>query len=198
MNDSGTTKKKIDQLLQYIDPDMVIDGTFARLDNAMNTLPMKPSRITDWEEYRVYMAGFFYHVENVILNCCSTRKFDPVWDWRRCYPFIVTEFGKNGEKAAFEIARTGVEGGLYSVIRKVGKRIAEHYVEAEIKSKVLYFWNELSVEEKFNVQSEYLTQFAHLFPSELTEGCAARIRADFVKTLQEHPKMVHRLRQIGR
>ena len=32
----------------------------------------------------------------------------------------------------------------------------------------------------------------------MTEGYAVRIRANFVKVLEEHPRIVQRLRRVGR
>jgi len=56
----------------------------------------------------------------------------------------------------------------------------------------------LSVEEQLAASTEYLQKYGHLLPSELTEGSAARIRANLPKVLEEHPHLIQRLRQVGR
>ncbi|MBC8218657.1 MAG: hypothetical protein H8E73_09345, partial [Planctomycetes bacterium] len=50
------------------------------------------------------------------------------------------------------------------------------------------------VEQKFNVSSEYITKYGRFLPSELTEGSAARIRANFPKVLEKHPRLIQRIR----
>ena len=45
---------------------------------------------------------------------------------------------------------------------------------------------------------EYLKKYGHLLPSELTEGSAARVRANFPKVLAQHPKILQKTRRLGR
>lgn len=110
----------------------------------------------------------------------------------------VKEYGPNGERAAFEIARTGAEGGIYTVLRAVAKQMLEEYSGNEITSKIIRFWEELSAGERQTATGEYLKKYGHLLPSELTEGDGVRVRANFLKVLQEHPHLIKRLRDIGR
>jgi len=111
---------------------------------------------------------------------------------------LLKEYGLNGDKAAFEMARTGVEGGFYSVLKAVANRMMEEYIGNEITAKISSFWYALSTDEKFAVTEEYLSKYGHLLPPELTEGSAARVKADFVKVLEEHARMIKRLRNIGK
>ena len=46
--------------------------------------------------------------------------------------------------------------------------------------------------------TEYLDKYGHLLPSEMTESSAARIRGGFFTVLENHPKLVQRLRRVGR
>ena len=96
------------------------------------------------------------------------------------------------------MARTGNEGGLYGVLRKFARRTVEGYAADEIAARVGDYWNNLSTEEKLDAPREYLRQYGHLLPSELTEGSAAGIRAFFPKVLKEHPRIIKGLRRIGR
>ena len=111
---------------------------------------------------------------------------------------LVRAYGSNGEKAAFEMARTGNEGGLYAVLKKMAQTMGEHYAENEVSAKVLFYWNGLTVPEKLAAADEYLGKYGHLLPSELTEGSAGRVRANLPKVLEEHPRLLRRLRGIGR
>jgi hypothetical protein len=96
------------------------------------------------------------------------------------------------------MARTGAEGGIYGVLEAVAGQMIDEYAENEIAAKIAAFWEALSMDEKLAVSQEYLDKFGHLLPYELTSGSAARIRGNFLKVLEEHPRIVKRLRSIGR
>ena len=120
------------------------------------------------------------------------------FDWGRCTQILMRAYGSNGEKAAFEMARTGNDGGLYAVLKKMANSMAEQYIENEVSAKVSFYWNGLTVDEMLKAADEYLSKYGHLLPSELTEGSAGRIRANMPKVLQEHPRLLQRLGRIGR
>ena len=109
---------------------------------------------------------------------------------------LIQEFGTNGDKEAFELVRTGIEGGLYGVLKRVAQQMATEYTGNEISARITHFWNGLKMKEQFSVMDEYLLKFGHLLPSELTESNAARIKANFIKVLKEHPQLVKRMRDI--
>ena len=108
---------------------------------------------------------------------------DTGWDW------VVT---------AFEMARAGTERGLAGVLRRVAVTRAEQYAQDEITARVSRFWEDLSATAKLEAADEYLREYGHLLPSELTEKDAARVKMNFPKVLAEHPRMMQRLSRIGR
>jgi hypothetical protein len=74
----------------------------------------------------------------------------------------------------------------------------DEYSSNEIAARISNFWESLSTDEKLEASKEYLDKYGHLLPPELTSGSAARVRANFLKVLQEHPHMIKRLKNIGR
>ncbi len=74
----------------------------------------------------------------------------------------------------------------------------DEYSGNEIRARISYFWYPLSADEKLSAIDEYLLKYGHFLPPELTEGNAARIKASFQKVLEEHPRLIKRLRYIGR
>ncbi len=72
-------------------------------------------------------------------------------------------------QTAFEMARTGVEGGLNAVLRKFAEVQAREYAENEIKGRISRYWEGLSADEKLRATDEYLAEYGRLLPSELTE-----------------------------
>ena len=191
-------KTKLDRLLESIDPARTLDQVSARVDEALSSFQVKSGIIEDWQEFKAVLTDFFRHVENSILRIRLSNSGYADIDWGRCCKLLMREYGPNGEKAAFEIVRTGVEQGLYGVLKTVARRMISDYAGNEIGGKIAIFWEVLSPDEKFAVAQEYLDKYGHLLPSELTSGSAARVRANFSKVLEEHPSIVRRLRNIGR
>lgn len=191
-------KTKLDNLLESIDPARTLDEVSARVDDALNTFSTKSGIIKDWDEFRKLFSAFFRHIENYILRIYRFRSPDPDIDSGRCCRLLKKEYGINGEKAAFEMVRTGTQGGLYKVLKAVARQMTEEYAGNEISARISHFWNALSTVEKIEVMEEYIDKYGHLLPSELTEGSAARIKINFPKVLKEHPRLIKRMRNIGR
>ncbi|MBC2714910.1 MAG: hypothetical protein HF978_06335 [Desulfobacteraceae bacterium] len=191
-------KTKLDRLLESIDPSITLDQVSSRIDQALNSFQIDSGIIEDWEVYKDLFTNFFRHTENNILRIKSFKSANPKIEWGRCIRLLLKEYGPNGEKTAFEMVRTGNQGGLYKVLKSLSKQMIEEYAGTEIRAKIGYFWHSLSVDEKWAATDEYLTKYGHLLPSELTEGSAARIKADFTKVLEEHPRIIKRMRIVGR
>jgi len=188
----------LERLLQQLDPDRTIEATYRRADEAINSFPLRQARITQWNEFRGCLVEFIGHVEARILRMERPVRgmFDFRWD--RATEILIKIYGRNGEKAAFELARTGNEGGLYGVLKAVAMRVADDMSQTEIAARVGAFWDTHTPQEVLGAAREYLAKYGHLLPSELTESTAARVQANFLKVLENHPKLVQRLRRVGR
>jgi hypothetical protein len=182
---------KLDKLLENIDPKRTVDETAKRTDNAINTFRFGTSAVASRQDFEDCVAKFFCHVENTTLR--ANRPVNIKMDYGRASRLLAEEYGPSGEHAAFEIASTGAEGGLYAVLKAIAKRMSEQYTRNEIAAKVTGYWNGLSNDEKLAAPTEYLKKYGHLLPRELTEGSAPRIRANFMQVLEQHPFMLQRL-----
>jgi hypothetical protein len=189
---------KLDQLLDSIHPRRTIDEVSGRIDEAINTFSAGSSQITEWDDFRKCLVSFMQHVQARALRSREVCETDLDFCWGLCCRLLAKKYGRNGEKAAFEMARTGNEGGLYAVLKQIARTMADEYSQNEIGARIYHFWDPLSADEKLAATDEYLKKFGHLLPSELTEGSAARIRVDFPKVLQEHPRMLQRIGRTGR
>ena len=189
---------KLDDLLESIGHQRALDLTMARADQAINSFDATAVQITDWDAFRTCLARFYQHMETTVL-CLSAPMNAPLeFYWGRCVRPLLAAYGINGEKAAFEMARTGAEGGLYVVLKAIAHQMAEEYAGNEISARILTYWNSLSVDEKLAAPREYLARFGQLLPGELTEGSAARIRANFPKVLEQHPRLMRDLSRTVR
>ena len=189
---------KLDRLLESIHPSRTIEELNRRADDALNSFSAEAPQIESWDRFRHCLIRFLHHAESRLLRLARPCPMGLDFDWGRCCQILMRAYGPNGEKTAFEMARTGNEGGLYAVLRKMGQSMAEHFVQNEIEAKISTYWNYLSVEGKLAAADEYIAKYGHLLPSELTEGFAVRIKANFPKVLQEHPAILRRLGAIGR
>lgn len=122
----------------------------------------------------------------------------PSFDWGRCCQIFARAYGSSGEKVAYEMARTGNEGGLYAVLKKFAYTMAEQYIGDEVSAMVSFYWENLSIDERFSACDEYLDKYGHLLPSEISEDRAVRVRANLPKVLREHPRLMQRLSRVGR
>ena len=188
----------LEQLLTEIDPSRTYEQTSARADEAINTFSFERSQIGNWEDFKTCLTQFFCHVESNVLCVTGDVYSDSNFQWQRCFQLLCHIFGSNGEKAAFEMARTGAEGGLFSVLKAIALRMAEEYAENEILAKVSDYWNRLTPDERLSAANEYLDKYGHLLPDEMTEDSAARIRVNLPKVLAQHPKTLQKTRRLGR
>ena len=189
---------KLEQLLATIDPAKTYDQTFARANTAINTFEKNSAHIENRDEFIECLTEFFCHVEATILKTNHSVYSDSEFHWGRCRDLLCRLYGPNGEKTAFEMARTGNDGGLYAVMKALALRVAEEYAENEISARVTDYWNHLTPNEILAAMEEYVDLYGHLLPSEMTEGGAGRIKANFLKVLNHHPKLLRTLRNVGR
>lgn len=190
-------KTKLDKFIDSIDPARTLDRISSLADKAVNTFSVASGFVQNQGEFESILMNFFCHVENVVLKINPRRLPHQAIDWHRCANVLRKEYGPNGNITAFEIARSGTDGGLYSVLKAIAGHMADEYSTNYIRSNISNFWESLSLDEKMEISSEYLDKYGHLIPSELMDGGAVRLRVFFWKVLQEHPKIVQKLRNVN-
>ena len=195
----NTKSAKLDTFLKTIDPKVTLEETEKRINEAINSYPNQKAQITNWDEFKEYMTQFYCHMESTVGRFKNPPKTDPEFEWGRCLYLIFKTFGRpSGEKLAFEMARTGNEGGLKAVLTQFAYGQLKEYNQNGIKARVYhFFYKELTNDEQIRVAEEYQQKYGHLLPSELTENGGARIVANFPKVLENHPYLIQRLRRTG-
>ena len=189
---------KLEQLLAKIDPKLTLDKTSALADNAMNTFSFGSGQMTDRKEFEDCLTDFFCHVDSNVLGVSKSFNSEHRdFQWGRCGILLSHIYGENGMMTAFDMARTGKSGGLYAVLKAIALRMAEEYAENQIGALIGEYWKKLTLDEKLAAPDEYLEKYGHLLPSELTEGSAVRIRANFPKLLAQHPEIIRKIRRLG-
>jgi hypothetical protein len=188
---------KLDRLLEKIDPSRTLNAVSSRVDDAVNSFPMTEGAITGWDRFEQVLSKFARHVENKVLHIRAD--FPPsVYDLVRCEKLLEKEYGDQGRKVAFEMASTGVQGGLYEVLKKIASHLAHDYAQNQISALVDRFWNDLSMNERFAVMDEYAEKFGQFLPKSYLEGSRVFLKINSIKVLEEHPRMIQRLRELKR
>ena len=127
---------QLDQLLARIRPEMTLDETSRRADEALNSFEPGAAMIHHWEEFTACIGKFLAHVEAKMLRMGGPVHLDPSFHWCRCAQMLRNIYGPSGEKVAFEKARTGNEGGLYTVLKALALTVGEQCAENEIRARL--------------------------------------------------------------
>ena len=144
---------EIDHLLKRIDPSAILEQRAKQIDNAINTFRLNKASIENWNEFETCLAEFYCHLENLSFN--KNRQAHMDMDYDRSRRLLLEEYGANGEKIAFEMAKTGVEGGLYAVLKTVAARLTSFYHRNEVRYHVDRFWESLSYDERISAAKQY-------------------------------------------
>jgi hypothetical protein len=109
-------------------------------------------------------------------------------------------YHSSNAKPAFMMAKDGVEGGLYGVLRKIGEAIATKYADRQIRAEVGFFVAELSEDGEYFLDTvlEYVGKFRQILPPETLANDALAVKMNFSKVLEQHPYLVKRMRNVGR
>lgn len=191
-------KTELVNFLKTIDPARNLEEVAARIDNAVISFRLDSAVIKEFGQYKDVLTRFVRHLESEVLKVHPSQTLSSEMYWSRCHRLLKLAYGPNGEKAGLDYVRTGLGGGIYSVLKAISKRLAEEYAQREISARVSWFWRSLTVDEQLAVCDEYIEKYGHLLPADLRENEATRIKANFPKIIQEHPRLVRRFRKTLR
>ena len=189
-------KNRLDRLLKSIDPAKTIDATMERADEALNTFDLNSNQVGNVDSLKNILIKFFRHTENKILKIPGFSTTDTQMEWHRCYEGLKTIYGKNAIRHIYDIAKTGVNGGLYGILKKQARQMAYQYAKNEIKAKVRSMWDNLSTDEKLRFADYYIEKYKPILPPELTEAKGVVVKANFVDVLDKHPDIIKKIRTI--
>lgn len=173
----------------------VIDKTQTEVEEAVNSFSA-PSRVGTWDEFQDLMVRFHRHVENRLLR--TNLGCDALYDVSLAgvQRYLRGAFGQL--RVAFEIAKSGQEGGLLRVLRTFAQAIADDSSGREIGARVASFLEGLSFDEERAIAREYIERYGHLVSSELMEGSPAYVQANLQRVLAGHPQLVQKVRHTTR
>lgn len=191
---------KLDEVLKKIDPKNTIDYFNAILDKALNSYHYSMSSIGDFDKLLKLLGDFYWYMEKKMLGLDDD--FEQPEDMRIgfCEEILSKIYGRHYRTAVFDIAKSGVEGGLYGILKKIGETMARKNAERRIDIAAADFCNELMNDLKLYDQTvkEYAEKYGHLLPKRLLEDGTIDLKINFYEVLKNHPYLVKRMREIGK
>jgi hypothetical protein len=187
---------KLEILLKKIDPEKTIQPIFQDMDRSINTLKLEKAAVNTREEFETCLANFIYHSDKYSLG--RKMQVNKEFDYHRCKQFLIDEYGPNGVNIAFEIAQTGVDGGLYAVLKAIAARLANYFARNVIRYEVHEYCKNMTVDERMAAAKEYREKYGHIIPAKFTENGIGYLTALLPQILEEHPAMLQRMKRVGR
>ncbi len=189
---------KLDRLLDEIHPSRNIDVVEANINRAMAGYYRSSNTVSSWEEYQECLAEFVRQARNAVLHAPSGAGHNNDVNFGEALGHLKNDYPGDTLQAVYDIVRTGAEGGIYQILRTIARHMAEEYSQNEITAKVVSYWNSLSVDEKIAAPYEYIKKFSNVLPRQIVEGDNVRFRGFFWKVLEQHPRMLKQVQELGR
>jgi len=187
---------KLEVLLNNISPEETIERAQAAASRALNSILIISEKIDTWGEFKELMAEFYCLVESNMIGLEKSRQMNLFMDWGCCLNLFLKKYGHRGGRAAFSIAQSGVEGGLFSVLKYIAETLTQQFTTNWIQCRIGEFWNNLSTEERLAAPLEYLEKYRHILPQEILEQNPYLFGANFYRFLEYHPQMMKELKNI--
>ena len=185
---------QLSDLLARLDPAVIIDGPEQRANLALSTFPIGNAYIQDCGEFKDSIARFHQHVQSYVRNYWPYQDFER--NYGEAVALMKSFFGPSGVDHAFVMASTGINGGLYGLMKQIAKAVVKEQIRMALNAIVGSFIIDLDDEREAAVQ-EYLARFRHLLPPELVENDGLGLFVEFKEVLMNHPYMIHNVSLFG-
>ncbi len=178
-------------LLIKLDPAEVIDGPEQRADFALNTYPLANAPIDSCQDFLHFMTLFNKNVKSCVNDFWPY--YDYAWMHREVVELFESLFGQDGASHAHIIAQSGIDGGLYGLMKQIAKHAVSDYRRRVIDYAVDDFLTGLNCEKTMEAFHEYLDRYRDYIPPELIENNGWGIKTQFEQLLRKHPYMIRNL-----
>jgi len=185
---------KLDVLLEAIHPKNTIWQVSSRANSAINSYSGNSSKIKSLDDLEKVLTDFYGYVEKNVLNMRGSRISAKGIHWAQCRNILEREYGYRWHITVLDLIMSGIEGGIYNVLKTIVDNMIGNYASTEIESRVTRFWNDLSAKERFNIADEYIEKYGDYLPYDFKVGNAAKLRMNMRKVLIQHPQLIDNAR----
>ncbi len=188
----------LDLLLRRIRPERTYDEAHRQADRVLAEFTLPHASISSLHVFQECIAGFGARLERCRLGTSDGVPAHRLYAWHRCAELLRDVYRPGGERAAFEFARTGQEGGIYRVLRDLAHAWAQAQAHSEVRTIVNGYWNGLSPRRRCEAAAEYLAKHRDLLPGDWSGSGAESLICRMPEVLLQHPQTLRQLRQAVR
>jgi hypothetical protein len=174
-------------------------GKYQTVDRQINArfiqFPMPTSNVIfDQKAFADLITRFFWHLFCPELNIKSTWDQHHSYVEQRAFELLKREYGSHAKIRTFEIARSGVEEGLWSIMETTKRLVMEEFFQNQTAGLISHYWETSKPEQLLQDAQDYINTYNRMLPGEMIEGSGAAILVNFRLILLKHPSMVDKLR----
>jgi len=190
----------LERFLFSLSPEHTWDGVGREVDETLNSLNLASATVRSATELRAIVVQAWRDFHGRVWGCSLTAldgTDDREWGW--CREVLDAVYSTpDGWRTAMDLARTGIRHGTRGVLREFLEKAAERYLSQLIAIGVNQLWSQEPYEGRVAMMTEYLAKYGRLLPPSLSQGSIVDLMVDFPRVLTEHPRMLQRLRRLGR
>lgn len=170
-----------------------IEKMHVGVDKAINAVAVSGATVGSFSQFEQIVIEVIWLVHKYELKVQKPVEGADEYYLSIGFNVLQQKYGPHGEKASFEMARTGKNGGINAVIRMLAYGYTDTLFENKAKAKIGVLWRKLNPDEMLAVMDEYVRLFGDMWPKEMTEGKALRLKVNFPKTLELHVESIKKL-----
>ena len=186
--------EKMDKLLAEITPEKTLDVYEERMSNVLNRFPFPAGPLNDREAFEVEIARLEHRFMFSARATPPNLEADEI-PFHRSHGLsrLLDCFGPDGDRLAFEMARTGIDGGFRAVAKAMADNAAHQFATAIIGCRVYDYWDSLTVDERVAATYEYSNRIRYM----LHQGLIPSIYTQPQAALGRYPHLIRRFRQAS-
>lgn len=186
------------QLMERLSPDRTIHDVQSRVNLAINSYSSGPVRIDTQQAFMDDLERFASHVHSSCFGDAAAWYGQNVSHGGRCTYWLREIYGSSGERAAFRIARSGAEGGLLGIRRRLAEHLAKGWIANQIGAIVSECLSQLDFHGRAALAQEYLANFGHLLPLAIRTASETELNIHLQPLLERHPYLILEMRSVTR
>ncbi|MCH9008277.1 hypothetical protein IIA29_09775 [candidate division KSB1 bacterium] len=186
---------KLQHLLQDIDPAKTIDVVEQRINRVLGNYQRDKNSVDSWADYKACLAQFLQAARNAALRLSDDVGRDLEANFGSALHYLARAYPGNTLQTVYSMMQSGAEGGVYKIVTTLARLMAEEFAQNEINARISHYWLNLTVEEQLAAGDEYVALYQDLLPGNTREEMV-RIKASFLRVLQDHPRMLKRMREL--
>jgi len=186
---------KLQHLLRDIDPAKTIDGVEQRINRVLVNYQRDKNSVDSWADYKACLAQFLQAARHAALRLSGDVGSDQEANFGSALHYLARAYPGNTLQTVYSMMQSGAEGGVYKIVTTLARLMAEDFAQNEINARISHYWLNLTVDEQLAAGDEYVAMYQDLLPENTVEEMV-RIKASFLRVLQDHPRMLKRMREL--